>query len=383
MKVGLVFWYIRQIGGILTYTKNLRQGLEKLGHNVEDALISYNKQKLPDKYSDHRFEHVFDRVFGFMKNEWVNDFKNWYEEQDQIIFVNPCPTLKETDGDKSWQKLYNVIDDKSAIAVVHDPYVEERYPWLKDVKHKIKKIVCVQEKAYYTVKEFFAKKTLKDLIQNIPDPEIVLVRHPLDIDDMGYYEKEELMIHTNTWKSWKRNELFIAIVPKILKEFPDITVEVYGDGIEKAKMKGEKRSEKYFINGKWIWDEAIEAGMKDAGIVSDEELIKAYKRAKYHISFALNENYQKRLFPNLDYTDLEAMKYGCILFRPENRAFIKPYENYLPLRDSDLNVIWEDLKNYLNAIRNNKIDTKRMIENNFKTLKEVFDAVKIAEQVIS
>jgi len=371
MKIALNLFWIEQVGGILTYHKNLKSGLRHFGHNVDDYFISLNKKKLQKKYNSRGYIYTdFTDILGFEQDSWINNYKDIMDEYDIVIFTLPCPTLRSGASNK-WIECYNI--SSKIISVFHDPYLNSRYPWIRSVYDNISKFVCVQEKSYITVRNSFGL--------NPPNGIVELIRHPMDLSDMGTYkeEKDDLIMTAQQFKSWKRVHLFIRAIPDIRKQFPNLQIEVYGGGIEMSKMSGKKRSEKYKDEKGWFWDNAVNAGMQYKGFVSDEELIEAYKRSRIFIDLSLGESGYKTHYPNINYSGLEAMKYGCIIIAANvlPPKLFTPNKNYLAVNEQNIN---ESILNQINNIVSNNYE--EMIRKNHEILKKSFDKQSVARNII-
>jgi len=370
MKIALNLFWIEQVGGILTYHKNLSSGLQELGHSVDSFFISLNKKKLQQKYNSRGFIFEdFKSVLGFEQDQWIDEYKKTMENYDVVIFTIQCPTLKSHVTER-WAQCYNI--SPKIISVFHDPYLKSRYPWIRGVFDNISKYVCVQEKSYIVVRNSFGLTKPKGTVE--------LIRHPMDLSDMGVYkeQKENLIMTAQQFKSWKRVHLFIKAIPEIKKQFPELQIEVYGDGIERSKMSGKKRSEKYKDLNGWFWDNAINAGMQYKGFVSDEELIGAYKRSKIFIDMSLGEDGYKTHYPNINYSALEAMKYGNVIIAANVLPKIfEPQKHYLSVDEKHIS------ESLLHNVSDALVDDSDVITNNFQTLKEHFQRDKVADEILS
>lgn len=289
----------------------MKIGLQSLGHEVKDYYISLNTQRLSD-------EPFFDKTLGFMTNKMLDDFKNEMKDKDLLIFIHPCPTKTKAFDSERWMECYKT--GKPTIVIVHDPFIDQYYKWFLQVKQYVTGIACIQRKGYDAIKKYFEN--------------VVITNHFLDLTGMGLYEekKEDLVISPHQFKTWKYIDIFIRSIPLF-----ECDSEVFNGGIEYHYMSGsmEKRKEKYKdSNGNWIWEEAIKAGMKYRGHVTDQEITSAFQRSKAVIDLSVGElgnklsklsipSRQLSLFEptvattelsykSLNYVPLEAMKYGAI-----------------------------------------------------------------------
>ena len=255
MNIAQLCFQISKVGGIATVARELKGGLEDLGHKCTNYYVSPNKQLLPDP------PEYCDETIGYLTDDLYKDAMTRLADADLFIFNPPCPTKTKAYNYFEWKNFYADFDCPKII-VPHDPYLERNYPWLLDVKEHIDGVACVQKKAYTPMREYFHN--------------ITITNHYLNLQGMGAYKdmKEDLIISPHQFKTWKHIDKFISAVPKI-----QYGVEIYNGGIEYHYMSGMKRKEKYKNKeGEWIWDKALEQGMTYHGFVDD--IITPFKRAK-------------------------------------------------------------------------------------------------------
>lgn len=391
MKIALNLFDISKIGGILTVHNELKDGLRKLGHIVEDYWISLNTTRLPE------VPEGFTGVLGFQRPEWIEAYNKKMSDCDIIIFSHPCPTEASCDNRK-WQELYKT--GKRNIVMWHDPIWKDHYPWIKEVFPQIDKICCIQEKAYYSlIQDVVPKPKSKSLFDFDDEPmgvessgavhnNIQIVNHPLSLDDMGLYteRKENLVLSPQyTFKSWKHVDDLIRAVPMISK---DIKIEISGLGTEYYYMAGslEKRKDKYRnSDGTYIWDNALKhPGFKHlvdkTRQVRREVLIESFKRAKCVVDLSVGERGSKTGFPSMNYTVLEAIKYGCVPIVRKQSVIPRIWE------ESDFMIV--DEPNLIGSVAK-AVDTfcvysiqENMILKAQKKLKDHYDNKIVARNVI-
>lgn len=359
MKIAINLFPIANIGGILTTQKNLKIGLEKLGHEVKEFYITTNKNILPAKDC---------KVLGFEKSEWLNEYKQVMGEFDVVIFTHPCPTLNKNYNRKNWQECYKI--NSKIISIFHDPYWNTNYPWIKDVFNKITKIACIQQKSFNTLGYFLPVKKQ-------------IINHPLNLDDMGKYNdlKENLVISPHQFKTWKHIDIFIRAIP-FMKNF--IKKEVYNDGIIKSFMSGKQRQDEYKdANNNWIWEEALKYGMIDKGVVNDEEIKRAFIRQKCTISLSTGELGSKigGNYRSMDYSILECMKYGgipiCRFYSVLSPIFQD--DNFVLLDEKDL---IGSTAEKINHVIQNFDKFINVIDTNFEILKNNYDSTIVAKKIL-
>jgi len=362
--IGMVYFEISKVGGIVTVERNIKKALEKLGHKVTHYYLSTNKTKLPDTVD---FDYN-DKIMGYLSDSMLKETVKALNTHDFLIFNPPCPTLTKAYTTRKWQEIFKQTT-VPILVVTHDPFFERYYKWLLEVKDRIGAVLAIQKKGYIPFTKYFDN--------------LYIINHLLDLENMGSYSdiKEDLAISTSQFRVWKCVDEFVRAVPQI-----KYATEVYNGGIEYHYMAGslEKRKENYkTADGKWIWDVALEHGMKYPGFVEDITL--PYKRAKAAINLSTGEKYGRKTFTgvykSLDYVQLEAMKYGAVPI--VKKCSVLPGligEENLVIVDEDRPV--ESVAEKINDVVGNFDDYKPMIKRNFKLLKEQFDAVENTKKII-
>jgi len=365
MKVALNLFAISKIGGILTCHKNVKLGLQRLGHKVEDYFITLNKEILPENTP-------CSKALGFMNDTMLREYQREMSDKDLIIFTHPCPTKTKAFDSRRWQECYKT--GKPNLVLMHDPFIDKYYPWFLEVKDLVKGVGCIQQKALMFSQSHF--------------PNIMITGHFMDIDDAGAYRdlKEDLVISPHQFKRWKHIEKFIRAIPymgKVVKK------EVYNGGIEQAFMAGsmEKRKSEYRNpDGTWIWDNAINAGMEYKGHVSDEEIKMAYKRSKAVVDMSVGEmgdTFLKKGIPyrSLNYSVIEAMKYGSIpIVRASSLLSPSVYHEDVVLVGEE-NIEKDLAANVINVVINYD-NFKDMIDRNIGLVRTYFDCVRNVQKFL-
>lgn len=400
MRIAINLFDISKIGGIMTVHTELKNGLQKLGHTVDDYWISLNSTRLPERTSLPEEMRNCTGILGFLKSEWISEYKNKMKEYDIIIFTHPCPTEASCES-RAWQELY--LPDKRNIVVWHDPLWKNNYPWIQEIFPKIDKICAIQEKAYYSLVPQTSPIVRKsrslfdddnDILQEIKPihPNIVIVNHPLNLDNMGLYtDKKENMVLSSqyTMKSWKHVDDFIRAVPLIQS---NIKVEITGLGTEYYYMAGsiEKRKEKYKNpNGTFIWDEAkkhpgfkhiiSESGTSQASrqVVND-----VFSRAKCLVDLSVGEKGSKTGYPSMNYTIIEAMRSGCLPIIRNQSVLTRIWSPLDFVVVEEPNLV-ESTARAVNEVCNNFERYEQTIISNQNKLREFYDNKIVAQSVIS
>jgi len=406
MKIAINLFDISKIGGIMTVHTELKNGLQKNGHVVDDYWISLNTTRLPERTSLPEEMRKCTGILGFLKSEWITEYKRKMEEYDIIIFTHPCPTEASCESRK-WQELY--IPEKRNIVIWHDPIWKDHYPWIQEVFPKIDKIACIQEKAYYSlVPEIKApvrkSRSLFDDDNDVPQeikpihPNIIICNHPLNLDNMGLYkDKKEKMVLSSQFffKAWKNVDKFIRAIPQING---DINVEISGLGTDYYYMAGSEKNRAKMgnkfknSNDEYIWDVAIKhsgfrhiIGMGASGgktQASKSVVEDAFVRAKCVVDLSVGESGTKTGYRSMNYVVLEAIKYGCVpIVRMQSilEKIWSPLDFYI-VEEPDL---VNSTARAVNEICNNFENYEQMIFGSQKKLKEYYSNEIVAQKVIS
>jgi glycosyltransferase involved in cell wall biosynthesis len=373
MKIALILWDISKVGGILSSTRRLKRGFQDLGHEVETFFVSFNTRKLPaPKRAGIKYVGVdpaeFDHTVGTENEIFLAMFKRQLEKFDIFVFAHPCPTITKDFGSRAWQEIYKMPQPK--IPIVHDPLYSEHYPWLLEVKDHITGVVCFQKKAFDAVRKDF--------------PNAIVTSIPADVEECGLYNelKEDIVISPHQFKAWKNVDQFIRAIPSL-----NYTAEVYNIAIEYFYMAGslEKRKEKYKDADGWIWEKALASGkMKYLGYVSNDEILRAFKRSKCMVDLSTGEK-GTRIggdYRSLNGAVVEAMVYGSIpvvrywslvpdMLSEDNAIVVK--EGNLPKNTADaVNDIIKNFDNYAD-----------MRKRNLKLIVEKYDRKIVAQKILS
>lgn len=328
MKVAVVLWPCSKMGGILTVHTNVVRGLQLLGHEVTDYYLSPNTTRVTP-YTDDTCATLCceGRSLG-IRSRFIKETIAMLQKYDVVIYSHPAPAKNRSFQDETWKLLFERLAKQvHQIVLWHDPFWRQYYPWVEDVLCHVEVIGSIQEKAQRTLPESVLDRAF-------------VCNHPLDLRGMGEHSstKENLVILPHQFKSWKKIHLFIAGVPQIPKK---IRVEVYSKGIERYYMAGSlaKRKSRYKKDGKWIWDEAIKAGMQYLGVVSSEQIQQAYKRQRCVVDLSVGELGTKKgiSYRSINYAVLECMKYGGVPV-VQFYSVLPPFEegNFLVVDHNDI-----------------------------------------------
>jgi len=248
-KIAILNFPIEKVGGIETYNRNLTKGFNQLGYDVENCLISTNTTRLPTNPK-------FDKIFGFEKESWLNELKEYYNECDMLIFSVPCPHLLKGYKSETWKNVYDIDQNKKVLAVMHDKYLPKYYPWFKEVaeKHKVKFIL--PKEAFKSI--LLDVKVMKKVIPMPYETKDIDVKKVLKA-------KQNILIDANNYKSVKRKHLILEVA----KNFP-MHIIFYGEHstLEFFNIKSYKNF-KYIEDKGWRTPNEVFEDMLKSKIATD------------------------------------------------------------------------------------------------------------------
>lgn len=376
-KVAILLFPISKIGGIWTVHVELKKAYEKLGYDVEDYFLTMNKKVLNSPKNQHTGEHFCGNdTLGAYSDEHIDLTLKELNKYDVLVFTHPCPSetaFKEMD---KWKRIYREARGKKVV-VWHDPFWTKYYPWIEEEMKHIDVIACIQSKAYNSLTKKMQKKAF-------------ICNHPLSLEDMGDYtnKKKDMLMSPHQFKTWKHIDKLVEVVPELITKIPKLKINIYNKGIEYYKMSGVKRSDRYYRNGKWIWDEAIAAGMKYKGNVTDETLIKDFKKHKICVDLSVGElgsikGKQGEDYRSVNYSLIESMKYGGLQVVRFN-SILEPIfneDNFLVVDDDNLlESLVENIQRGYKDFDTKKM--KKMREKNREVLAENYDSIKVVKSIM-
>ena len=266
----------------------------------------------------------------------------------------------------------------------HDGNLKKLYSWIHKFEHKWAGLACVHPSAYKSA----------DFME-VPRK---MILNPQNLDPLPeatpFKKRQKILLAPQTFKRWKRVDDLIAAVPYI-----EGNVIVAGDGMERAYMMSEEKcKDEYYCTkqldpnatedrlGKRIWQNAEESGnFKYVGFVSEA------KRDEIlgHSMFLLDPSWSLTYGEHFNRSIVDAMRVGVVpiarnLGISDNQegigSLFKPNENYLMIPHDATPKQFGDLVNKFFNI--SEADYMRIVENNYKLIKENFDRKVIAQQYI-
>ena len=267
MRILLAFYPIDDMGGIINHNEQLCAGLIELGHEVHTKIF-LPRQDMPRNgvsggrgtISPHTgLEFDQRRGYSFGKKDCVPymgrakvSAMEELKKHDLIIWQIAVPTKrKENRGNQDWVDLY--YSGVQQLAVIHDGNFLNSYPWLEQVSHKIRGLICVHHCAYNSAKHIDIPSRL------IPNPQEL---HPVDLSREAWERRNKGFLSLQTFKAWKHVPELVAAIPHT----GDISSHLAGKGIDYYYLTSKDKC-------KWpgVWNKALDAGMVYHDVITNRQ----------------------------------------------------------------------------------------------------------------
>jgi hypothetical protein len=277
MRVAIIVYDIADYGGIINHGERLGHGLRALGHTPELVKLSWRTQPPRGSGAPRASRSVFEGATFDQHHGWslpsrcvvpyrgpaLARARERLASYDMLFWSIPVPSANNAGrGNTDWLKLYDT--GRPQIAFVHDDALSPAamvghgsIAHLALVAEHFAGLACVHPCAYLGAAYVRGKRAL---VVNPQAP-----RHP----EADAHQRTPGWLSCQTFKSWKRVQDLLNAVPHMSTGISKIMA---GGGIQQRYMTSlDKCPPRYMINGKRIWDVAIDHGMKYLGWITDEE----------------------------------------------------------------------------------------------------------------
>ena len=281
MNIKLVHWPLNNLGGILTWIREIKFGLQALGHEVEVVCPAdyHPKQETMAEDSYERGVPAC-RVTPIVSDAELKQTMGELNSADLVIFCHPSPhptkaQLSKFDG-RRWMQVYVQLR-VPRLVVFHDNNWEKTNAWFKDVSLYVPSVLAAQHIFMESVEKYPT---------NHRDWSFFPIRCP---------EKKDFPrcggLMATQWLRWKRHREFMDKVPALSEFCP---FDLYNGGIEYWYLRKEE-----------IWQNHIgeDTVVQYKGVVPHGQIIEAMQQAKLCVDFS------KRGYTN--YTHWEPLLCGA------------------------------------------------------------------------
>ncbi len=324
MRIAIIQWFTRSVGGIATHLNSWRTAAIRNGDEC-DILISKNNSSKPRVFGERKWTYGGDTriwIDGVAPHgERIQETCEWLQDNyDAVIFgfvcPHPCPTYKEP----KFLPLYTDVD-LPKLACVMDGYWHEYAEWAELCIPCTEAILCPLDSYAIPVREAGHEVFIS------PFPFQPMLGKP------ATRSKTPNLIWPNQWKNIKGVTEFLEIVPQLPKE---VSVDLYSSGIRyyqlrttgtwKAAVKEDKFSQ-YNGQGRAIYHANVDI----------PQIAKAYQKAWFTVNLqgmkTRKETYRKGSYNN---TEVEAMYYGAYpILHSSTLQTDLPEDCYSPVDSAD------------------------------------------------
>lgn len=325
MRIAIIQWFTRSVGGIATHLNSWRTAALRNGDKC-DILISKNNSSKPRLFPERKWTYGGDTriwIDGVAPHgERVKETCEWLQKNyDAIIFGFICPHPCKTYPEPKFMPLYDSVS-LPKISCVMDGYWYEYSEWAVECFPYIKYILCPLESYALPVRETGMKR-----IKISPFP-----FQPM-LGKVEKRTKQPSLVWPNQWKNIKGITEFLEIVPQLPKE---MTVDLYSSGIRYYQLRTTE-----------IWKNAVDQDLFSQyhgegratyrANVDIPEIAKAYQKAWFTVNLqgmkTRKETYRRGSYNN---TEVEALYYGaCPILHSSTLQTDLPQDCYLTVDSAD------------------------------------------------
>lgn len=377
-NIALVFFPINDVGGIITWNKEVMKGFERIGIKCmyfyatpgnkyscdpDQEIKKERYTQLPGYHLSYNAQNVKDSI------EILNQF-------DAIIFTksSPHPTkdnLKYKDI-QNWQLLYSKTKPPKVV-VFHDALWQKTNPWAAEVAEYVDICIAAQKKFIHCVNAYPV------------DCEKYWDFFPIDfvsIDKIDLSRKAyKFGMVATQWLKWKNHHKFLPMLPDIR-----IPIYLFGAGMEWHYLK---KSEAYLQGIGKDWK------MTPEGADREDDVIWHNPESKHvmwgHVKYEELQQFYADAFFSIDlstkgytnYTHFEPLCYRTLSLI--ETSVLNDPDNIIP-GDCCVSYDMNDLSNVINGlitkVKGFAIDRRivRLQDNGQKFAKQM-DCVQVAKRI--
>jgi len=387
MRILIALFDIEDLGGIIEHTEHLMWGFKEIGvecdlmqmcwsekisdqRRVDISRIQYGASGIP---YDQKRGWIFpkEKRIPYKGKENIKKWKKIADKYDLIIWTIPVPSSgKKSKDDEDWIELYNTSTPQ--VAIIHDGNFERTYKKLQYVINDIDILVGVHPCAYNSI--------------GIDKQKKLILNPQANIKNRTYRDKFNKKIpgwlSLQTFKAWKRVEDVVGSVRYQKNKWLKL---VAGGGIEYHYMTSKNKVKDQYLHkdGKRIWEEAENNGMKYLNYLQSDKRDKLLRLTRFLIDCSWSKKYSQH-GEHFNRVTVEAMISGAVPIcrrwsdKPE---IILPGINYveLPPVGSSFKEIAQCIDG---AVGMGKKEYEEYRDNNYELINK-FDAIKIAKKYIN
>jgi hypothetical protein len=298
VKIALIHWPINNIGGILTWIREISNGFKALGHEVEVVCpIDHHPKKRQILTDDYAKGVPACNMYPIVTETELSRTMFHLNGFDLVIFCHPSPhptkdQLSHVAGGLRWMDIYRRLT-VPRLVVFHDNNWEKTNGWFVQVKEYVPFILAAQHVFMRSVARYPTKRSEWSYF-------------PMSIPEFNPGQLRLGGLMATQWIRWKRHREFMEQLPELSKV---CHFSLFNVGIEYFYL----RKEELFKT--WVDDVTMNPAPSQQvvtyhGAVPHADLLAIMQKTKFCIDFS------KREYTN--YTHWEPLCCGAYSFVHED-----------------------------------------------------------------
>lgn len=305
MRIAIIYWPIKSVGGIATHLNTWRQAALDSGDEC-DILVSKPTSLSPSLFPERRSIFGGDtRIWidgslphGEKVQESINFIKTNY---DGVIFSTICPRRTKTYPEPKFMELYEGLKSRKIpfVSCVMDGHFQAG-EWETWCVNRCKKIICPLESYAAPLSGFGGVK---------------VVISPFPFNPFAHVgrtsTKNPLLVWANQWKNLKGISEFLSIVPDLP---PNVEVEMYSNGIRYYQLRNTSLFRKAVKRDHLSNDTGLKGSRAHFyGNVEHSEIMKVFQRAWFTVNLqGIKAKKGPYFLGSYNNTEVEALWCGAI-----------------------------------------------------------------------
>jgi len=296
MNIKLVHWPINNIGGILTWIREIDAGFTALGHQVDRVCPADYHPRPETLAQDDYYRGVPQcRAIPTVSDQELDACMAELNSADLVIFCHPSPhhtkdQRRRVAEGRRWVEVYRRLT-APRLVVFHDNNWAKTNAWFADVAEYVPFVLAAQHIFMESVEKYPTRNRRWEYF-------------PIRVPQLDPSTRRVGGLMATQWLKWKRHREFMNHVPAL----SNLTVfDLYNIGIEYWHLRKEA-----------IWAEYVgeETVVQYKGTVDHSVIIAAMQQAIFCVDFS------KRGYTN--YTHWEPLCCGAISMTHED-VLANPY----------------------------------------------------------
>ena len=230
--------YPPDIGGPATYSKLLFEELPQRGMPVE--VLSFGEVR--------RYPPGIRHILYFLKALWRARRADIIFAQDPVSVGFPASIaagilrkkfLLKIVGDFAWEQG----TQRFGVSEVLDEFLQRKYNWRVELLRKVQRWSAKRAHKVIVPSEYLKRVVSK---WGIDSKKITVVYHAIDFAEIKTTKEEartglgvsgKVLVSAGRLVPWKGFDALIDMMPKLIKEFPDLKLVIVGDGPDRTSLE--------------------------------------------------------------------------------------------------------------------------------------------------